>query len=300
MISAKIARDSVNPTGNRITTWVLTMPRQVLPEFLSHRSFSRNWVNSPMVSFQQLVNSITQRAVEPVRWLKTNGAIDETDNQIDREQLAQTIDLWHQAKNYMIDVAQNLATIGGCHKSIAGRVLDPWMHVNVVATATEVRNFFYVRCNDRHDSEMRLLAYKMLDSYLKSQPYDCIWGEWHVPFVDVPDAFSPNPHALRVSVARAARESFADPESVYDQADEIRLFMRLLAINHWAPFEHVAQAAMSHLGLDQANFRGWTPYRKMFTEENRDKWTDVDLELLQAGRPNWVKDLINGEDTRNL
>ena len=39
---AEVLLDSVNPAGQRLTTFVLRFPRFVLPEFNTHRMFSRN------------------------------------------------------------------------------------------------------------------------------------------------------------------------------------------------------------------------------------------------------------------
>ena len=39
---AEVLLDSVNPTGQRLTTFVLRFPRFVLSEFNTYRMFSRN------------------------------------------------------------------------------------------------------------------------------------------------------------------------------------------------------------------------------------------------------------------
>ena len=39
---AEVLIDSVNPAGQRLTTFVLRFPRFVLSEFNTHRMFSRN------------------------------------------------------------------------------------------------------------------------------------------------------------------------------------------------------------------------------------------------------------------
>jgi hypothetical protein len=42
MIQAKIVADSLNPQGDRLTTFIVTFPRIILAEFNTHRMFSRN------------------------------------------------------------------------------------------------------------------------------------------------------------------------------------------------------------------------------------------------------------------
>ena len=39
---AEILLDSINPSGNRLTTFVITFPRFVLAEMNTHRLLSRN------------------------------------------------------------------------------------------------------------------------------------------------------------------------------------------------------------------------------------------------------------------
>ena len=39
---AEVLLDSINPSGQRLTTFVLRFPRFVLSEFNTHRMFSRN------------------------------------------------------------------------------------------------------------------------------------------------------------------------------------------------------------------------------------------------------------------
>ena len=52
---ARIERDSVNvATGQRITTFVVTYPRFVHSELLTHRVFSRNSASSRAIPFAKL------------------------------------------------------------------------------------------------------------------------------------------------------------------------------------------------------------------------------------------------------
>lgn len=55
---ATILADSTNPSGNRVTTMLVTFPRQVLAEFNTHRVFSRNSASSraiPVAKQLQLI-----------------------------------------------------------------------------------------------------------------------------------------------------------------------------------------------------------------------------------------------------
>ena len=52
-IEAKIVADSINPQGDRITTYLLTFPRFILAELNTHRVFSKNSASSRAIPFEK-------------------------------------------------------------------------------------------------------------------------------------------------------------------------------------------------------------------------------------------------------
>ncbi len=81
---------------------------------------------------------------------------------------------------------------------------------------------------------------------------------------------------VKIATAMCARVSYTIVGEEYKPANyenDIKLHDRLAASGHWSPFEHCAQV-MPEDYFDgtpaniSGNFRGFTQYRKMFSEEN--------------------------------
>lgn len=69
-IEAKIIADSLNPQGNRITTFLLTYPRFIHSELMTHRVFSRNSASSRAIPFEKMVKMIEEDPFIPIAWQK--------------------------------------------------------------------------------------------------------------------------------------------------------------------------------------------------------------------------------------
>src|SRR6202035_2540764 len=94
----------------------------------------------------------------------------------------------------------------GYHKQIVNRLIEPFMHITVVCTATEYSNFFSLRCHEAAEPHINLLACRMRDAINASTPKLLKPGQWHLPFVGVDDKvdaladaaagtdFTSNPH----------------------------------------------------------------------------------------------------------
>ncbi len=67
---AKILADSINPRGQRLTTMVLTYPRCVHAEFMTHRTFSRNSASSRAIPFEKMIARIEADPFVPIEWGK--------------------------------------------------------------------------------------------------------------------------------------------------------------------------------------------------------------------------------------
>ena len=69
-IEAKIVADSVNKQGNRITTFLLTYPRFIHSELMTHRMFSRNSASSRAIPFEKMVKMVEEDPFIPIAWQK--------------------------------------------------------------------------------------------------------------------------------------------------------------------------------------------------------------------------------------
>jgi thymidylate synthase ThyX len=299
MINAKILLDSINPVGNRITSWILTYPRFFHSEILTHRAFSRNAASSRAIPVKRMIDDIRQNCAMPIFWGKNQAGMqakEELDDIIKRREIlvspvGNSLDPytltvtdkhaakheWLAARDSAVKHAEKMMELG-VHKQIANRIIEPFMHMTVIITGTEFENFFALRAHPDAQPEFQDLAYKMLDIYQLSEPNKLKAGEWHIPFGDKLDETrltelyyqTAIPHEelkLRISVARCARVSYLNFEGKDDYNKDIELSETLSSSGHWSPFEHSAMALST--SEYSGNFKGWKQYRKTFNEENR-------------------------------
>ena len=299
MINSKILLDSINPVGNRITSWILTYPRFFHSEIMTHRVFSRNAASSRAIPVKRMIDDIRQNCAMPIFWGKNQAGMqakEELDDIVKRREIlvspvGNSLDPytltvtdkhaakheWLAARDSAIKHAEKMLELG-VHKQIANRILEPFMHMTVIITGTEFENFFALRAHPDAQPEFQDLAYKMLDIYQLSEPNKLKEGEWHIPFGDKLDETrltelyyqTAIPHEelkLRISVARCARVSYLNFEGKDDYNKDIELSETLSSSGHWSPFEHSAMALST--SEYSGNFKGWKQYRKTFYEENR-------------------------------
>ena len=69
-INAKIVADSINAEGKRITSFILTYPRFIHSELMTHRVFSRNSASSRAIPFNKMVEMVETDPFIPIAWQK--------------------------------------------------------------------------------------------------------------------------------------------------------------------------------------------------------------------------------------
>jgi thymidylate synthase ThyX len=261
---ADVLLDSLSPSGHRLTTFVLRFPRFVLPEFNTHRMFSRNASSSRAIPTTKLIQQLRDDPVEPVEWGRNQAGMQARDV-LPAAEAAAAAAVWHEARESALRHAEQLRAIG-VHKQIVNRVLEPWMWASVIVSATTYENFFTLRCHPDAQPEIKRLADLMRDAYRASTPTPKAAGEWHLPFVrDVDDLALPLDVQKKVSVARAARVSYLNHAGTRDIDADLVLHQRLLDAGHWSPFEHVAMATDDDAAFN--NFVGWQAYRWQMEQE---------------------------------
>lgn len=281
MIEAKILLDSLNPVGDRLTTFVLTYNRFVHSEFMTHRVFSRNASSTRAIPTKKLIESVKTNPGMPVWWGKNESGMQA------REELDDTVadqfrsingkltpltrmgaakHDWLAARDAAVAYAERMCDLG-VHKQIVGRILEPWAHITVLATATDFENFFSLRVHPDAQPEIQTLAAKMLELYNSNEPTRLKAGEWHIPFGDKMPENADIPTKLQISTARCARLSYLTFDGEMNVTKDFEIHDKLSNSGHWSPFEHQAQALDSSCQV--GNFVGWKQYRKNFKGENR-------------------------------
>lgn len=263
--SVKILLDSINSVGDRLTTFELTYPRFIHSEFMTHRMFSRNSSSSRAIPIEKMIERVENDPVIPLYWGKNQKGMQAVEELEDDYKNA-SISRWLRARDQAIIDARALIHYGA-HKQIVNRLLEPWMWITVICSATTYSNFFKLRCHPDAQPEIQKLAYMMCDEYERSKANELYDGDWHLPLADdFRLSYEYEPWAVRqISVGRCARVSYLTHHGTRDPNADIDLHDRLLSSGHWSPFEHVAYAAP---GKSSGNFNGWVQYRKQFEGED--------------------------------
>lgn len=315
MISARTIVDSVSPHGSRLFTVLCRYPKFVHAEHCRHRSFSFSVSSSraiPVAKSLEEVRSDKLRAT-PVWWGQEqkgmasgeelsdeyafNGSpVPQSGLFAERGKNAVGIQSrkrmawedWRRAAHHAADVAEKLKSLG-THKSIVNRILEPFLHVNVLCTGTTDgwMNFFGLRLDRAAQPEMRMLAEAIWREWNEHESTRLEPGQWHLPFVEEQDNELFNGSLRKISVARCARLSYMSfaTQRRSTVEEDLTLYDRLVASRHWSPLEHIATpdevldcgCGAGFAGCLAAHFAypaqagnlglGWRQYRKMMSDE---------------------------------
>lgn len=278
---AKIILDSIGPNGARLTTFELSYPRFVHAELMTHRMFSRNSASSRAIPTEKLLARVESDPVLPKWWGKNQGGM-QAREELTGAALASARDLWQLASEDALYRVHQLSK-AGLHKQIANRVVEPWMFITVVVTATEFSNFFALRDHPDAQPEIADVAAKAHELYRSSVPREVESCGAHLPYVTgYDDTGLPGFDRHMVSVGRCAAVSYLNQDKRDPAADQARA-EKNLAAGHMSPFEHVAFAlteddwaryAMQTMRdwwqkrIPPGNLWGWRQFRKDLRNEH--------------------------------
>ena len=142
-IEAKIIADSINLQGDRITTYLLTYPRFIHSELMTHRMFSRNSASSRAIPFKKMVEMVEEDPFIPIAWQKDHKGMQGSEY-LDSK-VPSCEGEWLRARSQAVRFARELNT-HGVTKQLCNRLLEPFMWHTVLVTATSYENFFELRC----------------------------------------------------------------------------------------------------------------------------------------------------------
>ncbi len=260
MITTKIILDSISTGGARIITYELKYPRFIHPEVMTHRENSRNASSSRAVPIEKMIKKVQDDPALVVYWGKNQSGM-QAREELDEKSSKLCEIIWSTACKTIIGFVELLSKIG-LHKQIANRLLEPFMNITVICTATNWSNFFALRCHETAQPEIRRLAFCMLRDYYNSTPKLLDMGEWHLPYLTEEENKLPLELRQKISVAKSARVSYLTHDGDRDYNKDLELYERLLEDGHMSPFEHVATPALDPT-VKSGNFTGWRQYRKI-------------------------------------
>jgi hypothetical protein len=271
VISARVERDSLSPAGTRLTTLVVTFPRFLLAEVNTHRAFSRNSASSRAIKAQALRASVLEAPFVPELWTgERKGMSGEPwDDSHPKSELAKSI--WLKARDEAVRAHRDL-TLLGVHKSLANRLLEPFVKHTAILSSTGWGNFLEQRDHPSAQPEFQVLARSIRDALEGSKPTLLKQNQWHLPFTDENDADLGLKDLKKLSAARCARVSYLTHDGKRDHEADLSLYERLRHANppHYSPFEHQAAALVTPKRLvASGNFdSGWVQHRKILEVED--------------------------------
>lgn len=170
---------------------------------------------------------------------------------------------WRNAAENAIAAAEWIADLGVAKETV-NRVLEPFLRIRTLVTATEWDNFFELRFDEAHvQPEMFDLANAMRAAMDASEPVE---RRYHLPYVDdptivFPEAGVPSSDDMMISAARCARVSYLTHDGMTPQREaDLLLATSLMKNHHVSPFEHVA-TALNDRTKARFNLVGWASCR---------------------------------------
>lgn len=256
-MDAEILADSLNTaTGDRITTFILPrFPKILTQEILTHRILSRNSASSRAIPIHKVIENILADPYIPTFTRNVKGM--QGLNDLSIKQIADAQAVWQRSMHEAIANAQRLIEVG-VHKQEGNRLVEPFMRIPIIITATDWRNFFELRTKDDVQPDFRDIARKMSVLYQRSTPKKLAVNEWHLPFIN----YSPSSDIkdiLKICAARCARVSYLNHYGIINLESDYSLHNRLIADAHVSPLEHPAKALPESTPC--RNFKGWMQYR---------------------------------------
>ena len=341
MIEAQVICDSISPQNHRLTTFKLRYPRFIHAECATHRlvsqhgvateefvdnygfmdakDISRNASSSRAIPFAKQVQQVRDDATRaaPVYWgaeqkgMQTGEELSNVkqdllnvgyDNLpfVNASPRDAAVAIWRMAALSAARMAEYMAELG-LHKSICNRVIEPYTHITVIASATDAgwMNFFGLRLDAAAEPTMRALAVAMWKAYQASEPQLLQPGQWHLPFVlvrysDKEDGMIFKGDAdewttflkmpveereatlIKISVARCARVSYEsfDTGKRSTIEEDLKLYDRLVGAQplHASPAEH--QATPDEWFTEAANNMPMMNVRNSWIRDNGVCWAN--------------------------
>lgn len=178
MSEAKLLKYSISPSGKKIATFEIYLPKVLLAEYNTHSLIARNFSSSRAIPVGRN-NEI--ESFYPSYWGKNQSGMVAKDEEID--DIASANEAWDIAISSSKYYSKKLSDLG-LHKQWANRLNDWHTMAKGVTTATEWNNFLWLRNSEDAQPEIKELA-EQIEYLLKTaQPFKLNPGEWHLPYIN--------------------------------------------------------------------------------------------------------------------
>ena len=294
MMKAEVILASRSAESPDLVTMHLRYPRFIHSEIMTHRVFSRNARSSRAVPAKTMLEEIRNDPVVPWHWTKNQPGMQgekghDTLIRIPGVGSITAQEGWLWARDQALKAAEVFAA-ADYHKQIFNRLVEPFMWIDVLVTATEWSNFLYLRDHPDAEPHIRDLAVMVREALEGADYQYLVPGQWHTPYITDEDrahawhyAVSERgtmPYAagllrdlllLKISAARCARISYAPfvgNPSIERELERYELLVGNDAV-HASPLEHQAECTPRAPKEQTRNFRGWTQFRTHIPHETR-------------------------------
>lgn len=283
--SAKVVAHSKAPNGEELITMEIELHRFILPEFNTHRCFSRNFQSSRAVPVDKMIEQVMWKPAMPVHIGKNQRGMvaDQELSGFDKHNAEYQ---WIVAAKQAADSASELNKLG-VHKQVVNRLLEPFMKTKGIVTTTKegFESFFKLRSHKDAQPEIKALSDKMKEVVEGSLPEELRVGEYHLPYVTwsrddrgiyfVGDSGNLNSieEAIKVAASCCAQVSYRVLDDSLEKALKIYDMLNLPENGsypkdppHFSPTEHIAKVVddYEHESMMGGNFSTGTfwQYRK--------------------------------------
>ncbi len=320
MFECRVERDSVYEEGSRLTSFVITYPRIVLAEAVTHRlirdswgevslceraateDISKNSASSRAIPFSKMMEKVKEDPFMPFWTTNKKGMQGDAADSLTIEGANSA---WLQARDEMVNWATILHETYGIHKQDCNRLLEPFAWVTQIVTSSRWDNFFALRCHHMAHPSLRKIARMMFLARRKSTPTKLAPGQWHLPFVPFdqqmdfrwcPDMmgmirgeYPTISNVVKYSAARCAWISYENHDKESTSEALLRTWDRLFAEIpvHASPVEHQATPMMPewqrNLPKLQSNLTGWLQARKLLKHEEITEYSPSEQEINSWG-----------------
>ena len=275
LMSANVVLASTNSKGKKIVTLHAHYPRFIHAEIMTHRVFSRNARSSRAVPVSKMIEEVKTTPVVPWHWGLNQSGMQAKMECMNSVVLYEEVPVdrkfaWNYAARKAVSVAEAFAA-AGYHKQIVNRILEPFMWIDTLITATDWDNFFELRCHEDAEPHLQDLANLMKRQIENTEHQELKDGEWHLPYIKPEEKDEWNTETLlKLSAARCARISYSPFNGESNIEKEMERYDRLINSHpmHASPIEHQAKATSECKRY--ANFSGgWIQYRTIVEGETR-------------------------------
>lgn len=248
-IQARVIEDSVTDWGIRLTTVEATIHRFMLAELNTHRTFSRNSESSRAVPFAKRLEKVRTSPAIPISFPAEKPGMS-GGAELEGQARTRAVHEWVDASRSAIAAAQRLVgredwpAESRVHKSIANRILEPFLWHTVVITATEWEGFFSQRCHPAAQPEIRAAAECIRAAMGHSIPTPLTTGEWHTPFVEEDElsALSWARDPSRPVTNEDVTNAMEDPEEERYPGEELILLAWDRGVSVWDAIKQLSAA----------------------------------------------------------